>query len=185
MNRNRSSRRPLLTHQILFTLLLFCAAGSAHAATVITDTGGTNATAILDLDFLGNLYDVTFIDDTAFNVYGDPLDLDFPLTDVARLARDSVNEALNLEPAVSTVGPSAINDFDIGTGTFDFFSVGGRFDDPTSDWVVGSDDTTVSGNSRRTWAKFTVVPEPGTALLMGLGLAGLGAAGRLRRQTTD
>jgi hypothetical protein len=35
--------------------------------------GGTNATAILDLEFLGNLYDVTFVDDTAFNVYGDPL----------------------------------------------------------------------------------------------------------------
>jgi hypothetical protein len=30
-----------------------------------------------------------------------------------------------------------------------------------------------------------VVPEPGTALLMGLGLAGLAASGRPRRQTTD
>jgi hypothetical protein len=35
----------------------------------------------------------------------------------------------------------------------------------------------------RTYAKFTsVVPEPGTALLMGLGLAGLGVAGRSRRE---
>jgi hypothetical protein len=32
---------------------------------------------------------------------------------------------------------------------------------------------------------FTPVPEPGTALLMGLGLVGIGAAGRTRRKESN
>jgi hypothetical protein len=147
--------------------------------------GGTNATAILDLDFGGNLYDVTFIEDTAFNVYGDPLDPDFVSIDVVAAAVDSVNEELNLEPGVSTVGPSADNEFDIAYGVMSFRSAEGRFDDPSSTWLPGATGDPLTGVTIRTWAKFTVVPEPGTALLMGLGLAGLGAAGRPRRQTTD
>jgi hypothetical protein len=145
--------------------------------------GGTNATAILDLDFGGNLYDVTFIEDTAFNVYGDPLDPDFVSIDVVAAAVDRVNEELNLEPGVSTVGPSADNEFDIAyvLGP-DYISAEGRF---TEGWFPGDASDPLTGVTIRTWAKFTVVPEPGTALLMGLGLAGLGAAGRPRRQTTD
>jgi hypothetical protein len=40
----------------------------------------------------------------------------------------------------------------------------------------------IAGFSDQIFASFTVVPEPGTALLMGLGLAGLGSVGRSRRQ---
>lgn len=56
---------------------------------------------------------------------------------------------------------------------------GGGFQYPGVDGFIGSsgtDVTTVSGG------EFTVVPEPGTALLMVLGLGGLGVMGRKSRK---
>lgn len=56
---------------------------------------------------------------------------------------------------------------------------GGGFQYPGVDGFIGSsgtDVTTVSGGA------FTVVPEPGTALLMVLGLGGLGVMGRKSRK---
>lgn len=67
-------RAPALLAALAATAFLTWIAPAAHAQEVITDSGGTNATAIQNLELLGDLYDVTFVAETAGsdNVYGRP-----------------------------------------------------------------------------------------------------------------
>ena len=182
MNRNRRFRRSLL---LIF--LLVWVAPVAHAVPMVeTDMGGTNATAIRNLQFLGNLYDVEFVEDIALSddVYGTPPEFDFNLPDVVDGAIEAVNMALNDVDEVVTVGEGE-SEYRIGYLVSDpgISTVEGRYDNPTADWVAGEFEF-VALSSVETWAVFTVVPEPGTTLLLGLGLTGLSAASRSRRRAT-
>ncbi|MCP4906566.1 MAG: PEP-CTERM sorting domain-containing protein [bacterium] len=49
-------------------------------------------------------------------------------------------------------------------------------DGGSGDGAIGNGGASLASNN--TSVAFSVIPEPGTALLMGLGLAGLGLAGR-------
>ena len=49
-------------------------------------------------------------------------------------------------------------------------------------FVLTPPNLSVGNLSASSFAVFTVVPEPGTALLFGLGLAGFGVIGRSRRE---
>jgi len=81
----------------------------------------------------------------------------------------------------------------IGLTTNNFFLVG--FDQSGGDtqavqsfyavdtWI-NSGTTGLNEDADANYASFSAIPEPGTALLMGLGLAGLGAVGRSRREET-
>jgi len=82
---------------------LLLGASAAQAFTVEVDVTGTNATAILNLEFNGALYDVTFRDGTIGDIWGNEA-FDFDQQNVAVDAMLTVNDALNTVPAVVTVG---------------------------------------------------------------------------------
>jgi hypothetical protein len=176
------------------TMSLLLGSGAAQAATVQVDGSGTNATGILGLDVLvegvGTVsYNVSFLQDTGFNVYDDPPPFDFSGETDPLSARLAVLNALNDEPAVETVGPG------VGVGsTSDSFLIG--FDkSPAPDRIVS-----VGGEYSNTWgsggiailrepsevafyADFTpaVVPVPAAVWLFG---SALGLLGWIRKRTT-
>ena len=73
--------------------------------------------------------------------------------------------------------PSLVGTVTIHADTVGTFE-GGGFQDPGVDGFLGSGG---GGSVPFSGGDFTVIPEPGTALLMGAGLAGLGIAGRRKR----
>ena len=83
---------------------------------------------------------------------------------------------VNADPPLTEVRPHAsvqLTVIGLGDGTISAgFGVG--------QILLSADNTDVSEQAIFDSETLTIVPEPGTALLMGLGLAGLGAAGRRR-----
>jgi len=181
----------LTTGAVAMSLLL--GSGAAQAATVQIDVSGTNATGILDLEVVLEgvgtvLYNVSFVQDTGFNVYDDPPPFDFAGDTDPLSARTAVLNALNDEPAVETVGPGG------GVGsTSDLFLIG--YDkSPIPERIVS-----VAGEYSNTWgnggiailtepsevaffADFTpaVIPVPAAVWLFG---SALGLLGWMRRKT--
>jgi hypothetical protein len=165
-------------------LVFLVGAGAAQAARVI-DIGGT-ALQILDLELDGQIYKVEFIFDNANNIYGSnptTSDLDFMSRSDSDAAVDAINGALNLEGDIHSVNESSSFLFTVPfvvDGQMMERSVGFKNE---ANWLLWPDPSNTLVSNAGSYAKFTVVPEPGTALLMGLGLAGLGAAGgRSRRE---
>ena len=83
-------------------------------------------------------------------------------------------------------GQSAGAGADTVITTLTFLAVGGGDGSiavafQSGDRILGAAGADITSTAALTDATVTVVPEPGTALLMGLGLAGLGAAGRRNR----
>jgi len=191
LRRNRS-----LFQSLLFALLAVgLIAPAAHAATVVGD--GTNATGILDFEFGGTQYNIEFIDADPGSpeVYGDPPVITFMTDTIVELVIEAVNVALEGSPA-QTVGPEfglQENEYWIayrvepGTPALLDISAGESFTDSTgTDWFQGEFQSSVPlDQSNDIYAVFSVVPEPGTALLMGLGLTGLAAGGRSRRHAAQ
>jgi hypothetical protein len=169
---------------VAVALVFVLGAGAAQAARVI-DIGGT-ALRILDLELDGQIYDVEFIFDNANNIYGSnpsTSDLDFMSRSDSDAAVNAINGALNLEGDIHSVNESSSFLFTVPfvvDGLMMARSVGFKNE---ANWLRWPDPSDTLVSNAGSYAKFTVVPEPGTALLMGLGLAGLGAAGgRSRRE---
>ena len=169
-------------------LTLAMGAGTAQAEPMVI-SDGTNASGILGLEVKGTLYDVAFRFLDANILYGTDPNFDFNETD-ALIARNVINDALNTEGGIETVGFEGIPAgqdiiFNIGVAGFEttITTVQGKYF-VSSGWEDdGVGVTTHTKNE--VYADFSpaVVPEPGTALL--LGLAGLGMVARRRGQKSE
>lgn len=105
-------------------IMMMLGALQAQAATVITDADNNvlrinNLELDLDQDALDGFFNVEFVNDTGFNVYGNSLTFDFPNSENAATARLQVQNVLNGEIPVPT-GASA-------AGTDQFF-IGADFE---------------------------------------------------------
>jgi hypothetical protein len=176
---------------VVVALTFLMGVGAAQAETVIFS--GNNATEILDLQVGSTLYDVIFLHDTARNIYGTPPVFDFNASLEAEVAMQAVNAALNTEPDVMSVGPAyaiaylvPFNLGSIGGDPFVNSREGYYFDlEPalTPEWLRSSNPQERPFDVVKTYAAFTVVPEPGAPWLSGSAIATLGVLAR-RRKTT-
>ena len=179
----------------LAAAMVFLLGAPVQAGTVIFDpNNATKAIGIANLDIAGTLFNVEFTPDlTAGLVYGDfPSSFDFITSETALAVTIAVDEALNAEGGVFSVGGelnpvgrlSYLVGFDSESENNIERVIAWEASTMISDdvWSTGVLPEAVSYLEPRVWATFTVVPEPGTAFLMGLGLAGLGVVGRSRRE---
>jgi hypothetical protein len=170
---------------LALTLLAF-APTSSSAFTVTLD--GNTATGVQDLFVPGlDTYNITFRRTTAAQLYGGPSSPVFQLTDgEATFAMGFLNDALDSlglpgDPITDTVGPSfadSANTYFVGVDV----TGDGSISIQTRNSVNALDDfwdtqaqESVQYDEVRIYADFqpVVVPEPSTAILMGLGLVGL------------
>jgi hypothetical protein len=164
-------------------LVFLLGASAAQAASV--DRIGDTALGITNLNVPGfGLFDVEFQFDGTDGIYGLPPVFDFMSEMDAETAGTAVNGALDADIGILGVGGADtawyLIGFDTSVMDLKVDTVPSVLRDGAWETVPVRSDFLTNG---RTYAKFTaVVPEPGTALLMGLGLAGLGAAGRSRRE---
>ncbi|MDJ0850998.1 MAG: PEP-CTERM sorting domain-containing protein [Myxococcota bacterium] len=150
---------------------------------------GDTALGILNLEVEGGDprgYNVLFDSDTALGVYGDPPVFDWNSNDEAVAAVDAINDALNAE-AMSADGPiEGVGGVSARFYFVPFGSDDGAFVARTGfrsdlEWELfpGTSENLLS--TFAVYADFTVIPEPSTVMLLGLGFVGLGFVGRRRR----
>ena len=118
---------------IVGALLLVCVssvhpgASTVQAATVETSDDGTNATGIRNFKFNGTVYNVVFLRTTGDELYF-PSDFDFTTVDTANAAVNAVNDVLNTEKTVKTVGQPS-------KAKTDFFNIGFAFDEGATEFA--------------------------------------------------
>ena len=177
----------------LVALALLLGAGAAQAFTV--QFTGENATGILNLEVGSTFYNITFRHETAQDIYRTVPVFDFTTSEGAEEAMEAVNAALDSEPEVMSIGPAYSIVYEV---PFEFLGeilgidfVNAReavyVETPSTNlgtpaWLQRTDPQARPFEVRKTYAVFTVVPQPGTAVLMGLGLGGLAVAGRSRQK---
>lgn len=179
---------------IAITVMAF--AGNVSAATYDIQDGNILAIGNLELDFdndeLDGLYNITFVTDTGENQYGDA-NFDFSLAENGVTAMAQIIEALNAAPDPVTGASAEGSDLFVmplvEIPIFDMWgAVGSEHFDDSETWARCQTDCIILGAtavgifSENTFARVTPVPEPGTALLMGLGLAGLSTIRRSKQQ---
>jgi hypothetical protein len=174
---------------VVVALMCLVGVGAAQAETVIFE--GPNATEILDLQVGDTVYDVIFLDDTASNIYGTVPIFDFTTSEGAEAAMEAVNDALNTEPDVMSVGPAFDISYEI---PFEFLGIDVNareafyLEEPdpglgTPAWLQRTDPQARPFEISKTWAVFTAVPEPAATWLSGSAIVTLGVLARRRKMT--
>jgi hypothetical protein len=174
-------------------LLFLLTAVVAQAMPTVELDGDNNVINILDLPVTNQFemtttFNVQFLEATAFEVYGQELDYDLNDEDAALALIEVLAVLDENNPLPEGAGPEGSDTFFIGAFTEEIFvvAVGGqRFPGAWEECEFAVNKcingvTVHKPDELLTYAKFTVVPEPGTALLMGLGLLGLSLPGRRR-----
>ena len=193
MNKQKNISIRVVLAQGSLILMLLAGANAAQAATVIFGDGGTKATAVLDLNVDGRLYNVTFDPQQfAFEQFGS-----FPGTFVpfttgleALAALVAMIDALNNDGAttIGEVGGPEFISFAIGYDSFlapigDIKTVSytrSVNEDPGDLWQnFGENDNLYIGQELN-WVVFQPVPVPATVWLFG---SALGLLGWLRRKS--
>ena len=136
-------------------LLLVPGSGSAQTTEVIFE--GSNATGITNLNVGGTFYDVTFLYDTAENIYGaQPGVYDFSDESSAEAARDAMTAALNTVPTVVTAGPNATIEINIAFGFENAFATVEQsfYLSGPANWISATDPDLRVYLNNNTYAKF-------------------------------
>ena len=175
-------------YPMLAALLAAPAAVTPASAAVVLDGGG-KVTGITGLALGSAIYDVTFRSGTFTSVFGTTLD--FTSTTAAAAARGALNAALNAvsNPAPFLAPADPIDNRDtLGNSFYVPYELSGRTASGVAATYAGLYVTVGGavifppGAEPAVWADFMLVPLPGTALLLGSALAGLGWFARRQRQ---
>jgi hypothetical protein len=194
-------RNTILSNALVAIMMFLLGAGAAQAQTVIFNTLEPDPAQAIGIDGLvvdGTTYDVDFTARTnPGNTYGDfPGELDFNDIDSAALALAAVDSALNGAPAATTVGQpfnTPQDSYVIGYLAEEdainglLYHVTSKFGESWERVDLGAElmPWNAVGVAGKSFARFTVVPEPGTALSTVAALATLGVIRRWRRKESQ
>lgn len=179
-------RKGMIAAALCFAAMIF-ATSAATAATL--NVSGGQLLGASGVDVGGELYDVQFVDGTCIALYTGCSVFTFPTQASAEAASQALLDQVFLDvpagsfdsnPALtngcsastrcSVLTPYAITSSSQASNiSFGADVVQGAFISPLQD------QTDVSRRTWAVWSSSTPIPEPGTALLLGLGLVGLGS----------